>query len=196
MLSIGHVHPCCLCESVCKGYQRALAKIDLLPRLRHKVLLTPELSTIFRGKPDELAVAFARITRVLDGQGLKTDSGTHGQRGYDGDYLFAWLGATTPFDSVVWRVMAQLGSRMFFLVMNSIAGPTVEELVTANTQPTPFKEGLMELPKGRSMLLGIPIYSAQRRPRGSVERYREPAQGAGNYRPLCPAPGLDEDALR
>ncbi len=35
---------------------------------------------------------------ILDGQGLKTDSGTHGQRGYEGDYLFAWFGCTTPFD--------------------------------------------------------------------------------------------------
>ena len=134
--------PAAFVSQSARANDEQLAKIDLLPRIKHKVLLTPELSTIFRGKQDELAVAFSRITRVLDGQGLKTDSGTHGQRGYEGDYLFAWLGATTPFDPVVWKVMAQLGSRMFFLVMDAVAAPTVEELVTAHTQPVPFKEGL------------------------------------------------------
>ena len=31
-----------------------LASIDLLPRIRHKLLATPELAPIFRGKDDEL----------------------------------------------------------------------------------------------------------------------------------------------
>src|SRR5262249_58021796 len=66
-----------------------LGKVDLLPRIKHKVLVTPELAPIFRGKEDELAQRFAIITRVLDGQGLMTDSGTHGRRGYRGDYRFA-----------------------------------------------------------------------------------------------------------
>jgi hypothetical protein len=61
-----------------------LAKVDLLPRIKHKVLVTPELAPMFRGKQDELATRFAIVTRVLDGQGLLTDSGTHGQRGYRG----------------------------------------------------------------------------------------------------------------
>lgn len=80
-----------------KVAEQDLSKVDLLPRIKHKVLLTPELSTIFRGKQDELAERFSTLTRILDGHGYTTDSGTHGQRGYTGDYLFAWLGATTPF---------------------------------------------------------------------------------------------------
>jgi hypothetical protein len=119
-----------------------LGKIDLLPRIRHKVLLTPELSTIFRGKPDELSERFSMITRVLDGQGLMTDSGTHGQRGYKGDYLFSWLGATTPFASVVWNVMAQLGSRLFFYSLDSVAETTVEELIDSNSNAVSYKSGL------------------------------------------------------
>jgi hypothetical protein len=108
---------------------KALDKVDLLPRIKHKVLVTPELATIFRGKEDDLINQFKIITRVLDGQGLKTDSGTHGQRGYEGDYLFAWLGCTTPFDAKAWKVMAQLGSRLFFLVMDTQAGVTEEDLM-------------------------------------------------------------------
>jgi hypothetical protein len=102
---------------------KKLKEVDLLPRIKHKVLLTPELSTVFRGKPDELAERFSIITRVLDGQGLTTDSGTHGKRGYEGDYVFAWIGCTTPFQESVWKVMAQLGSRLFFLVMDGVADP-------------------------------------------------------------------------
>ena len=124
-----------------KATEAALRKVDLLPRIQYKVLLTPELSTIFRGKPDELTERFSTITRVLDGQGLITDSGTHGQRGYKGDYLFAWLGATTPFDPAVWKVMAQLGSRLFFLVMDAVAEATEEELIRAMKQEVPYEEG-------------------------------------------------------
>jgi hypothetical protein len=61
--------------------KEALSEIDLLPRIRHKVLITPELAPNFRGKEDELTKRFSILTRVLDGQGLMTDSGTHGRRG-------------------------------------------------------------------------------------------------------------------
>jgi hypothetical protein len=115
--------------------------VDLLPRIKHKVLITPEMAPVFRGKEDELAKRFAILTRVLDGQGLQTDSGTHGQRGYRGDYLFAWLGCTTPFEDKVWRVMAQLGSRLFFLLMDSPQEVTVEDLI-ASDEEVPYKERL------------------------------------------------------
>ena len=91
--------------------------------------MTPELATIFRGKEDELAKRFSVLTRVLDGQGLTTDSGTHGQRGYDGDYLFAWLGCTTPLEQNVWKVMAQLGSRLFFFEMDHSEEVKVADLI-------------------------------------------------------------------
>ncbi|BCA55951.1 hypothetical protein W02_30910 [Nitrospira sp. KM1] len=119
-----------------------LKKVDLLPKIQKRVLLTPEMATIFKGKQDELIEKFSVITRVLDGQGFMTDSGTHGRRGYEGDYLFAWLGCTTPFDSVVWKVMANLGSRMFFLVMQAMSEPTVEELSKINHGELPYVEKL------------------------------------------------------
>lgn len=120
--------------------RKTLDKVDLLPRIRHKVLVTPELAPIFRGREDELAQRFSIITRVLDGQGLMTDSGTHGRRGYRGDYLFAWIGCTTPFEDKVWRVMAQLGSRLFFLRMGD-EDVTTEELV-ASDEEVSYKDRL------------------------------------------------------
>jgi hypothetical protein len=120
---------------------KALEKVDLLPRIRHRVMVTPELAPIFRGKEDELVPRFTILTRVLDGQGLLTDAGTHGQRGYRGDYLFSWLGCTTPFDEKVWRVMAQLGSRLFFFQMDDRAEPTAEDLVALDEE-RPYLERL------------------------------------------------------
>ena len=123
-----------------KATEVQLAKADLLPKIRFKILLTPELSTIFRGKPDELAERFSIITRVLDGQGLTTDSGTHGRRGYTGDYLFAWIGCTTPFNDAVWEVMAQLGSRLFFCVMDAGTTSTIEDMVKAHSEMESYKD--------------------------------------------------------
>ena len=137
-----------------KATKEELEKVDLLPRIRYKVLLTPELATIFRGKQEELAERFSTITRVLDGQGLKTDSGTHGERGYEGDYLFAWLGATTPLNPIVWKVMAQLGSRLFFLTMDAEADPTVEELVKATQKRVPYAEGCKRCQEAVCSFLG------------------------------------------
>jgi hypothetical protein len=113
-----------------------LKNVDLLPRIKDKVLLTPELAPIFRGKDDELTTTFSIITRVLDGQGLQTDSGTHGQRGYAGPHLFAWIGCTTPFEPRVWKIMSQLGSRLFFLVMQAGGKVTVERLMALGNGPS------------------------------------------------------------
>lgn len=115
-----------------------LAEIDLLPRIRHTLLLTPELAPLFRGKQDDLVQRFAILTRVLDGQGLQTDSGTHGRRGYRGDYLFAWLGCTTPFSPSVWQAMAQLGSRLFFYRVPE-QQVTVDDLLRVHEQ-VPYRE--------------------------------------------------------
>jgi hypothetical protein len=125
-----------------------LAKVDLLPRIKHKVFITPELAPIFRGKEDELVKQFSVLTRVLDGQGYVTNTGTHGERGYRGDYLFAWLGCTTPLDSKVWRIMAQLGSRLFFLELGGAGEQKgmqgmLDQLKAAHTGK-PYNERLHE----------------------------------------------------
>ena len=117
----------------------SLAQVDLLPRIRHRVMITPELAPLFRGREEDLIDNFTTLTAVLDGHGLTTDSGTHGRRGYVGDYLFAWLGATTPLPSKTWRIMAQLGSRLFFWPMPD-DDPTDEELDDAITGGMSYPE--------------------------------------------------------
>lgn len=96
-----------------------LEEVDLLPRIRHKVFLVPELAPLFGLRNEDLLESFSILTRVLDGQGLVTDSGVHGRRGHTGDYLFAWIGCTTPIPHNVWKTMGKLGSRFLFIEMPS-----------------------------------------------------------------------------
>ena len=94
-----------------------LAKVDLLPRIRYKTLVVRELSVIFGQREEDLLSSLGTLTRVLDGEGLQTESGVHGQRGYQGDYLFMLLAGSTPIPPRVWKAMGNMGSRLFFLNM-------------------------------------------------------------------------------
>jgi Eukaryotic-type DNA primase, large subunit len=100
---------------VAQKSEAELKKIDLLPRLKGKVLITPDLTTLFGAKAEDLAETFSLLTRVLDGQGLTIDSGVYGARGYSGDYMFSWIGATTPIPHKVWDLFGNLGARMYFM---------------------------------------------------------------------------------
>lgn len=91
-----------------------LKKVDLLPKIKHKVLVVPELAPIFKDRQEDLVKNISILIRVFDGEGLGTDSGSKGRREYFGDYLFAWLGATTSLDYKVWKLMGKLGSRWLF----------------------------------------------------------------------------------
>lgn len=108
--------------------KKDLPKIDLLPRLRYKMLLIRDMATVFSKPDDALQETLGTLTRALDGEGLNTDTGVHGQRQYVGEYLFMILAASTPIQPRVWRTMGNLGSRLFFLNMNS-KGKSDDELV-------------------------------------------------------------------
>ena len=74
---------------------------------------------MFGAKEDDLIKSFGVLTRVLDGEGLQTDSGVHGRRGYTGDYLFMLLGGTPPIAPRVFKIMGNFGSRLFFLALHT-----------------------------------------------------------------------------
>ncbi|MFA5745209.1 MAG: bifunctional DNA primase/polymerase [Candidatus Paceibacterota bacterium] len=96
-----------------------LADIDLLPRIQYRMFLIRDLATLFSKREDDLNELLGILTRVLDGEGLNTDSGVHGQREYVGEYLFMMLAASTPIPPRVMKAMGNLGSRLFFLSVNS-----------------------------------------------------------------------------
>jgi hypothetical protein len=108
--------------------QSQLQNIDLLPKIKDKVMLTKELAPLFRDDEKDLRQNFARLTSVLDGNGYASSSGTHGTRGYIGEYMFNWLGATTPVPDRTFKIMAQLGNRILFYEIASEEW-TVENLV-------------------------------------------------------------------
>jgi hypothetical protein len=105
-----------------------LEKMDMLPRIVNKVLVTKELAPIFRGREDELKENFSILISVLDGQGFTSDSGMRGRRGYEGKYIFNWLGATTPLPISTHKIMSQLGTRLLFFEVDVLA-PTEEQLI-------------------------------------------------------------------
>ena len=96
-----------------------LSNVDLLPRIRFKTAIVRELNSILGAKEDDLIKSLGILTRVLDGEGLETDSGVHGRRGYSGDYTFMLLAGTTPIQPRVFKVMGNFGSRLFFLSLRS-----------------------------------------------------------------------------
>ena len=105
-----------------------LGQMDLLPKIEGKVLVTKELAPLFRGREHEMQDNFSMLISVLDGKGFVSDSGMQGQRGYDRDILFNWIGATTPLGPKVHRLMSQLGTRLLFYEVPMVP-PTEEQLV-------------------------------------------------------------------
>jgi len=105
-----------------------LQEVDLLPRIKDKVLITPELLPTFNAPPEVLLENFGIITRVLDGQGFTSDSGVHGKRGYEGKYVFHWLGAVAYIPHRIWRILGNLGPRAYFYLMPQEREKTPEEL--------------------------------------------------------------------
>ncbi len=105
-----------------------LEKVDLLPRLKYRMFCIRDLATVFSAREEDLISNVGILTRVLDGEGLATDGGVHGQRTRTGDYLFMLLAASTPIPRRVWKVMGNQGPRLFFLGLH-MKTKTHDELV-------------------------------------------------------------------
>lgn len=94
-----------------------IQEIDLLPKIRNKLFITPELAPIFSNKDDELVHLLGMITRILDGQGFESDSGSFGHRGYNEDIMFTWIGAAVEIPRKVHKHLSFLGPKLYFFRM-------------------------------------------------------------------------------
>lgn len=94
--------------------KKHLGDVDLLPKIKDKTLITPELAPVFAGRREDFIERMSMLVKVLDGQGLVTDAGTHGSRGYAKPHNFQWLGATTPVSPEVLAAMSKLGPRILY----------------------------------------------------------------------------------
>jgi len=94
--------------------EEQLIEIDLLPQIRHKILVTDELSPLFSKRYEDLINSIGVLTKIMDGKGYFRATGTHGRRGYEGDYRFNMIGGTTPPEHRVWQALGKLSSRWIF----------------------------------------------------------------------------------
>jgi hypothetical protein len=93
--------------------EEKLTKIDMLPKVKNKHFLTPELAPIFTTDEKELGTTLGTITRIADGHGLASDSGAHGHREY-GDTMFIWTGAAVDVPYKVYKLLGNLGFKIYF----------------------------------------------------------------------------------
>jgi hypothetical protein len=123
-----------------------LKDVDLLPRIKDKILLTPELSPLFTGKDEDIKEQFGIITRLLDGNGLETESGVHGKRGYNGNYMFTWIGAAVDIPFSVYKFLSTIGFKIYFLRLPRIED-SEDDLVDQITSEKPFNEKIRDIEK-------------------------------------------------
>jgi hypothetical protein len=88
-----------------------LQEIDLLPKIKDKIFLTPELAPTFAAKDDDLVQTLGIITR----HGYSSNSGAHGDRGYDTPMMFVWIGAAVDIPRRVHKYLSTLGPKLYFL---------------------------------------------------------------------------------
>ncbi|MGH9973189.1 MAG: hypothetical protein ACRD93_04755 [Nitrososphaeraceae archaeon] len=91
-----------------------LPDIDMLPKIKHKLFLAPELSPLFTKKDDDLVEILGIMTRIADGRGFESDTGAHGHRGYVGDYMFTMVGAAIDIPYKVHKYLGNLGPKLYF----------------------------------------------------------------------------------
>lgn len=97
--------------------EEELEDIDMLPRIKNRLFLTPELAPIFTVKEEDLVKTLGIITRIADGHGYQSNSGAHGRRGYGSQtdkLMFTWLGAAVDIPYRVYKMLGNLGFKLYF----------------------------------------------------------------------------------
>jgi predicted transcriptional regulator len=95
--------------------EEQLLDIDMLPKLKDKLFLTPELAPTFSAKEDDLIENIGILTRILDGSGYSSDSGAQGHREYRKPMIFVWIGVAVDIPYKVHKILATLGPKLYFL---------------------------------------------------------------------------------
>jgi len=97
-----------------------LKDIDMLPKIKDKFFLAPELAPIFSSEDKDLLQLLGILTRVLDGHGFESDSGAQGHRACKGEYMFTMLGAAVDIPHKVYKHLSALGPKLYFLRLQKI----------------------------------------------------------------------------
>jgi predicted transcriptional regulator len=86
----------------------------MLPKIKNKLFLAPELSPLFTKKDDDLVEILGIMTRIADGRGYESDTGAHGHRGYTGEHMFTMVGAAIDIPYKVHKYLGNLGPKLYF----------------------------------------------------------------------------------
>lgn len=129
--------------------EEQLQNIDMLPKIKNRILITPELGPIFAAKDEDLTQNLSIFTRIVDGHGYESDSGAYGHRGYKEDIMFTWIGAAVDMPRRVYKQLGYLGPKLYFFRIPYIKRSFedyVEELKLNNftERKKQVKEALMD----------------------------------------------------
>jgi hypothetical protein len=124
-----------------------LQEIDLLPKIKNKLFLTPELSPTFSKRDDELNEILGIITRIADGHGYESDSGAQGHRGYNGEFMFGWLGAAVDIPRKVHKLLGTLGPKLYFYRLVNRESKDEEEYLEKLIDSDNFKTNFLSIKK-------------------------------------------------
>jgi hypothetical protein len=102
--------------------EEELQQNDLLPKIKDKFFMVPELSPLFTSREEDLENIIGMIVRIGDGEGYTSASGAKGVRGYEGPIMFCWIGAAASIPYKIHKQLSKLGPKMYFLRL-----PMVEE---------------------------------------------------------------------
>ena len=122
-----------------------LENIDLLPKMKDKFFLTPELAPIFGKKDEDLVETLCIITRIVDGEGYENDTGAHGHRGHIGEYMFTWVGAAVDIPRKVHKLLGTLGPKLYFFRLSTTKKTEEEYLDEINKDDFKKKLGLIRV---------------------------------------------------
>ena len=97
----------------------------MLLKMKNNIVLAPELAPIFTKKEEELREILGIITAVADGSGYESDTG-FGHAGFAGQYFFVMAGAAVEIPWYAYKVLGQLGPKLFFFRLSEVKD-TVED---------------------------------------------------------------------
>ena len=100
--------------------QDKLESIDLIRKLPNRILLVPDLVSMFGKKEQEVRESLSILTRVMDGDGLSNDGGVQGHREFNEECVFVLLGAVVKIVPAIWRIVSEMGTRLLFIRMNRL----------------------------------------------------------------------------
>ena len=100
--------------------QDKLESIDLIRKLPNRILLVPDLVSMFGKKEQEVKESLSILTRVMDGDGLSNDGGVQGHREFNEECVFVLLGAVVKIVPAIWKIVSEMGTRLLFIRMDRL----------------------------------------------------------------------------